>query len=299
MQLDLLGWEHTVDGAVAAAGRAARAGFGTYWLPQVDSIDAFVALGVIVREVDGIGVGIGVEPIQTSHPFVVARRALTVAQVAGDRRFTLGLGMSHRPVVEGMWGYEWRPPVTHMSEFLDAISPLLAGEPASASGRFVSARGELAVRANRPDVLLAALGPRMLELAGSRTAGTITWMVGPRTLADHTVPTVTAAARAAGRGVPRVVAGFPVCVTADIAGARRRAADEYRVYGVLPSYREMLEREGADGPEDVAVIGSAESVAQALSGIVAAGATAVAVSPFGSASERRATWEMLAGLAGG
>jgi 5,10-methylenetetrahydromethanopterin reductase len=146
-------------------------------------------------------------------------------------------------------------------------------------------------------VLVAALGPAMLKLAGEVADGTITWLVGPHTLRDHIVPSITAAASAAGRAVPRVVVGLPVCVTADPDAARERAARTFGVYKDLPSYRAMLDREGAAGPADVAVVGDEEAVAEQLRRLAGIGATDFAAPLFGRPEERRRTLELLGMLA--
>jgi alkanesulfonate monooxygenase SsuD/methylene tetrahydromethanopterin reductase-like flavin-dependent oxidoreductase (luciferase family) len=123
-------------------------------------------------------------------------------------------------------------------------------------------------------------------------------MVGPRTLAEHTVPAITAAAESAGRGAPQVIVGVPVCVTDDPAGALQRAGTAYAIYGQLPSYRAMLDREGVEAPEEIAVIGGGAEVGERLHGLVEAGATLVAASEFGTVGEREATREVLVGLLG-
>jgi 5,10-methylenetetrahydromethanopterin reductase len=148
-----------------------------------------------------------------------------------------------------------------------------------------------------PPVLIAALGPVMLHLAAELTEGTVTWMVGPATLADHIVPTITAAASAAGRPQPRVVVTLPVCVGADPDAARARADRIFAVYGQLPSYRAMLDREGVAGPADVAVVGSEEDVAAQLARIAAAGATEFSAAVYGAPDEVRRSHALLGELA--
>jgi F420-dependent oxidoreductase-like protein len=203
----------------------------------------------------------------------MAAQALTVSAASGGR-FTLGIGLSHQMVIEQMFGYSFDQPARHMREYLEALGPLLAGQPVSMSGETVTARATLDVPDAPPvPVLVAALGPRMLDLAARLAAGTVTWMTGPRTLAEHTVPTITAAAEAAGMPAPRVVAALPVAVTDDPAGARERAAAIFQVYGMLPSYRAMLDREGASGPADVALVGTATEVRAGLDAMRDAGVT--------------------------
>jgi alkanesulfonate monooxygenase SsuD/methylene tetrahydromethanopterin reductase-like flavin-dependent oxidoreductase (luciferase family) len=145
-------------------------------------------------------------------------------------------------------------------------------------------------------VLIAALAPRMLQLAGAVADGTITWMTGPATLADHTIPSITKAARDAGKPEPRVCASLPVCVTDDADAARAHAAEEFSVYGSLPSYRAMLDREGAAGPADVAIVGDASLVRDGVARLADIGVTDFAPALFGSRDERTATREVLANL---
>jgi F420-dependent oxidoreductase-like protein len=263
-------------------------GLRSWWLPHVFGYDALTLLGWLAGEVTGIGFGTAVVPTWTRHPMVMAQQALTVAALSPGR-FTLGLGLSHQVVIEGMLGIPWHRPVRHLSEYLDVLLPLLAERRHGAV--------QLSAEAPTPPVLVAALGPKMLELAGARTDGTLTWMSGPRTLASHTVPGLRRAAEAAGRLDPQVVAGFPVCVTDDPAKARERAARAYAIYGQLPSYRAMLDREGVAGPEDLAVVGDEASVSERLAEAEAAGATEVVASLFGRPEEKDRSLALLARLA--
>jgi alkanesulfonate monooxygenase SsuD/methylene tetrahydromethanopterin reductase-like flavin-dependent oxidoreductase (luciferase family) len=128
------------------------------------------------------------------------------------------------------------------------------------------------------------------------TDGTATWMTGPRTIGDHVAPTITAAAEAAGRPAPRVVVGLPVCVTDDVDRARELAAKTFAVYGGLPSYRAMLDREGAEGPADVAIVGDEETVATAVRGLFDLGATEFNAAPFGNTEGVARTTALLASL---
>jgi F420-dependent oxidoreductase-like protein len=297
VRIDILGWERTVDDAIAAARQAVNAGVSMYWLPRLLGLDPIVTLAVVARHVPSLGLGAGVVPVQTMHAMTLAQQSLTLSAASGGR-FTLGVGLSHRPVVEGMWGLPFDRPITRMSEYLDALLPLLSEGHVAVSGETATAIGSVDIDAPPVPVLVAALGPQMLRLAGRRAAGTLTWMVGPATLAALTVPTIRAAAEEAGRPEPEIVAGFPVCVTEDPARALERAAARYQLYGHLPSYRAMLDREGAAGPADVAVVGSSAEVGERLVELCDLGVTGVAVSPFGSRAERQETWEVLAELAG-
>lgn len=295
MDIGIFRYEPTVDRAVDQIRIAAEQGFGAFWMPQIFGLDALTTLAVAAREVPDIRLGTGVVPVYRQHPMALAQQALTVAQV-GKGRLTLGIGLSHQVVVESLWGLSYDRPLRYMREYLAALGPLLNGEETAASGEVVTARGAVDVRAPAPEVLVAALGPKMLELAGRVADGTVTWMVGPKTLAEHIVPTIGAAASTAGRAEPQVAVSLPVCVTDRPDQATERAAAEFVMYGTLPSYRSMLDREGVAGPEDVAIIGSADEVATRLAAVDDAGATAFAASEFGTPDERAATRDLLISL---
>jgi alkanesulfonate monooxygenase SsuD/methylene tetrahydromethanopterin reductase-like flavin-dependent oxidoreductase (luciferase family) len=167
--------------------------------------------------------------------------------------------------------------------------PLLRRETVRFQGETVSASVALEVDVPAPQVIVAALGTGMLELAGEVADGTATWMTGPKTLAEHIVPTIRAAAERAGRPLPRVIAALPVCVTDDVAAARRRADEVFAIYGTLPSYRAMLDREGAAGPGDAAIVGNEAAVRGALAELDAAGVDDFSASPIGSRDEIKRT----------
>jgi 5,10-methylenetetrahydromethanopterin reductase len=263
-----------IDALVNALGKARDEGFRRVWMAQMPfDGDLVTALAVALREVDTIEVGSAVLPIQNQHPVQMAQKALTLNTIAGGR-FILGLGMTHQAVTEGMWGIPYDKPVRRMREYLDALQPLLAGQAVNAVGETVTARGALQIAgAPTPEIYLAALGPQMLKLCGKRTAGTLTWMCGPKTLGEHISPTLRAAAEEAGRpkDAVRVVAGLPVSVTDDVAGARAQAAEQFGMYGTLPSYRAMLDREGYANPEDAAIIGDEKTVSDRLDELSALG----------------------------
>ena len=173
-----------------------------------------------------------------------------------------------------MYGYSFDRPARHMREYLSVLLPLLDGTAVSVDGSTLSAHIGLSVpRAGRVPVLLAALAPRMLALAGEQTDGTVLWMTGPATVRDYVVPAISAAAGAAGRSSPRIVCSLPVCVTGDPAAARASADKELAIYGQLPSYRAMLDREGAAGPGDVAIVGDEDAVAAQIAELADAGVT--------------------------
>ncbi|GAA0555998.1 LLM class F420-dependent oxidoreductase [Actinomadura livida] len=253
--------------------RAADDGFTSAWISQIFGLDAQMALAVAGSGVPGIELGTAVVPTYPRHPAVMAQQARTTA-LAVEGRFTLGIGLSHKIVIEDMYGYDFARPVRHMDEYLSVLLPLLEGDAASFKGETLQGNIGLSVpNEGRVPVLLAALGPKMLKLAAERTDGTVLWMTGPVTVRDHIAPTITAAAKAAGRPDPRVVCVLPVCVTDDVDQAREQAGQTFEMYGMLPSYRAMMDREGVDGPADLAIVGDEDEVAAKLDELAAAGVT--------------------------
>ncbi len=273
--------------------RAADDGFRSAWMNNIFGLDALTALAVTGGAVPGIELGTAVVPTYPRHPAALAQQALTTAAATGGR-LTLGVGPSHQIVIEDMFGYRFDKPVQHTREYLSILRPLLHGQPASFTGQQLSAHITLSTPAPGPvPLLLAALGPAMLRVAGELADGTVLWMTGPVTVREHIVPTITAAADAAGRPSPRVVCILPVCVTSDPAAARAAAAQVFAIYGQLPSYRAMLDREGAAGPEDVALVGDEAAVAAQLGTLAEAGVTDFVAGEYGRGEDAVRTREFL------
>jgi 5,10-methylenetetrahydromethanopterin reductase len=248
-------------------------GFASFWLAQIFGVDALTALAVAGSQVPSIELGTAVVPVQPRHPQMLASQALTTQAAVGGR-LALGIGLSHQMVVENMWGMSYAKPYSYLTEYLDALLPMLRGEPADVHGEQVTAVGSVTVSdVEAPPVLVAALGAKMLRLAGSIADGTITWCTGPKTLAGHIAPTISGAAADAGRPAPRIVAALPVAVTDDPDGTREAVARSLQIYGQLPSYRSMLDLEGVDGPGDLAMLGDEAEVGTQLDSLVEAGVT--------------------------
>jgi 5,10-methylenetetrahydromethanopterin reductase len=239
---------------------AEEKGFDTVWLANVFGLDAVNTLAICGWETQRIEFGTAVTPTYPRHPTALAQQAVTTSVACGGR-FTLGIGLSHKMVIEDMLGFSYAKPASHMNEYLQVIAPLLKGEAVDFQGKEYNCKLALDVPDAKPvPLLVAALGPRMLEIAGTYADGTTTWVTGPKTLESHVIPVISKAADAAGKSAPRIVAGLPVAVTNDPESAKAQVAKSLKVYGMLPSYRAMLDREGAAGPEDVALIGDEATV---------------------------------------
>ncbi len=253
-----------LDGLVSQVRELEQRGFATAWMANIFGLDAISALTVVGRETERIELGTAVVPTYPRHPFAIAQQALT-AQAAARGRFVLGIGLSHKVVIENMLGFSYDRPARHMRESLEVLTPLLRGENVAHDGPLYRVHAGLQVPgADRLPLLVAALGPTMLKLTGKLADGTVTWMTGTRTLETHIGPRLREAAKQAGRPEPRVVAGFPIAITSKPDDARELAGRMFQMYGQLPSYRAMLDREGVEGPGDVAIVGDESSVAAEL-----------------------------------
>lgn len=264
----------TLDQLIGSARLAHEHGFDSWWVPQIFGFEALSLLGIVGREVPDIELGTAVVPVYPRHPVTMAQEALT-AQAAAPGRITLGIGLSHQMVIENMFGMSFDRPAQYMADYLAILKPLLHGESVAHQGEALTASMGLMMPAGiaPPGLVIAALGPRKLALTGAVADGTVTWMTGPKTLADHIVPSITSAAADAGRPAPRIIAALPVLVTDDVDGARARCGSIFEMYGFLPSYRAMLDREGVGGPADVAIIGSADAVRSQIAALADVGVT--------------------------
>lgn len=289
-------WTGDFDQIVDEVDFAAAAGLDIYWMAQVPRFDAITAVPLLAARAPQLKFGTAVVAIYHRHPVALASQALTASLLTGGR-FTLGIGLLHRPVIEGMFEMSFDRPVRHMREYLDILGPSLEQQPVDVSGQTVSFHGRLDVPHAPPcPLMIAALGDQMLRLCGRRASGTITFMTGPRTIREHVVPVLSAAADQAGRPAPRVVALVPVTVTSDIDRARARAAKLLAGYGQMPSYRAMLDREGLRNPEDFALIGHEDEVRSGLDAFVQAGATDIGLYVMTTAHDRDRTRALIATL---
>jgi F420-dependent oxidoreductase-like protein len=286
----------TIADAVAQVQAAEADGFASVWFSNIFAKDAMTVCAVAGAATSRIELGTFVVPTFPRHPFVMAQQAASTNDAAGGR-FTLGIGLSHQVVIESMLGLSFDHPARHMQEYLAVLLPLLREGAVNLQGEVFRVSATLQKAGAAPSVIVAALGTRMLELTGAVADGTGTWTTGVKTLRDHVVPKITAAAAAAGRPAPRIIAALPVCVTADPVAARETAATEFAIYGHLPSYRAMLDREGAATPGDVAVVGDEQVVGTQVAELAEAGVTEFAATLYGSKTEVGRGRALLASLA--
>ena len=246
------GTKESIDDVVRLGKEIEAAGLDHVWIANIFSFDAITTLSLIGRETSRVRLGTAVTPTYPRHPGALAQQAMTTA-AATRNRFTLGIGLSHQVVIENMFGMSYDKPAKHMREYLSVLMPLLRGETASFQGEQYSVQGlslDIPGVTDLP-VVVAALGPAMIKLTAELADGTNTWMVGPKTMEQHIIPSF----QAAGKDTPAIVAGMPIVLTTNIDDAKEKIAQNLTVYGQLPSYRAMLDREGAAGPADIAIVG--------------------------------------------
>jgi 5,10-methylenetetrahydromethanopterin reductase len=285
-----------VQTLLAEMSRAEERGMQSIWVANVPrGFDALTLLALAGQHTRAVELGTFVVPTYPRHPAALAQQALTTNAATGGR-LVLGIGLSHRVVMEQGLGFDWSHPIRHMREYLTCLTGLLSGAPVTFAGEefHITNFGITVPGATPPPVLVAALGPQMLRLAGRHADGTALWMGGAHYLASDAVPTITAAASDAGRPAPRIVAGLPVCVTDNADAVRAEADHAFAAYGRLPSYRAVLDKEGAASPADVSLIGDEAAVLAGLRTLARAGATDLVAAVYTPAGENAArTYDLL------
>ncbi|HXW32976.1 MAG TPA: TIGR03564 family F420-dependent LLM class oxidoreductase, partial [Acidimicrobiales bacterium] len=256
---------------------AEGAGLSSVWVPQIpDEFDAMTMAAIIGGATSEVEIGTAVVPVQPRHPIALAQQALSVQAVC-DGRFRLGLGVSHHWIIDEMLGMPYEHPSLTMRCYLDVLDQAFRGTgPVDVENELFRVHNPLDITDLSPTpVLLAALGPVMLRLAGERTDGTILWMADERAIDTHVAPTITKAAEAAGRGRPRIVAGVPVCCCLDqqvpVALARtNRILSEAEV---SPNYQKLLNHGDAREVGDLLAAGSERTIEKRFRAFADAGAT--------------------------
>jgi F420-dependent oxidoreductase-like protein len=295
---------------VADAEAAEKAGFASIWVPQLPGdFDALTAVALMGRATARVELGTAVVPIQTRHPIAMAQQVLST-QAACDGRLTLGLGVSHHWIVEDMLGLPYERPARQMRSYLEVLNAAFAGPgPVDVENEGYRVHNPLDVTdiASTP-ILVAALAPVMLRIAGEQSSGTILWMADERAIAEHVAPRIAKAAAEAGRPAPRIVAGVPVCLCSkdEVDGARSWANHVLGHAEFSPNYQRLLERGDATDVGDILAAGDESAVLARLRSFADVGVTdlSVRVLPIGSdraarIESRRRTEAFLASLCPG
>ena len=291
MRIGLTGVGATVDKVVAQAKEAEADGFTSLWYASLVTGDPLVAIAVAGRETSRIELGTAVLQTYPCHPLLQANRAVSVADAMGRPGFTLGIGPSHESVIRGVFGLSYDHPGRNTEEYVRILTDVLRGQAVDVDGEDWSAHsaGRAASSAHPIPVLVSALGPRLLRVAGEVADGSVLWMAPARAIETHVAPKLHAAAAAAGRPTPRIVAGLPVAVHDDEVEAREAAVANSTMYAGLPNYERILEIGDAASPADAAIVGDEKSVAAQLQSLLDAGATDVWAAVFAVGDDRSAS----------
>jgi F420-dependent oxidoreductase-like protein len=291
MRIGLSGGAAGIDRMIEQATEAEADGFSSLWYAGAIGGDPLVPMALAGRASATIELGTSVLQTYACHPALQANRAAAVAAAMGRAGFTLGIGPSHRPVIEAAYGLSYDHPGRHTEEYLTVLTELLDHGTVDFDGD--DFRVHVAGRVQKPEhpvpVLVAALGPRLLRVAGERTDGTILWMGNARAIETHVAPRLRAAASSAGRPEPRIVAGLPVAVHDDVDAARQVAGAQFTLYGQLPNYRRILDHGEVDGPAEAAIVGDEASVRTQIQSLFDAGATDVWAAIFPVGEDRKAS----------
>ena len=292
MRIGLTGGASTPHKIVEQARRAEADGFHSLWYASVVSGDPLVAMALAGRETSTIELGTAVLQTYPCHPLLQANRAASVVAAMGRPGFTLGIGPSHETLIRDVYGLSYDHPGRNTEEYVTILAGLLRGEDVDFDGEdwTTHSAGRMTAIAHPVPVLLAALSPRLLRVAGQLADGAVLWMAPPRAIETHVAPRIHAAAAAAGRPAPRIVAGLPVAVHDDVAEARAAAGATAAAYAGMPNYQRILALGGAHHPAEAAIVGSEASVRAQLQGLIDAGATDawVNIVPVGDSRDARA-----------
>ncbi|MDT5251072.1 MAG: hypothetical protein QOE48_216 [Mycobacterium sp.] len=260
---------------------AEAAGMDTAWIPQVpNDFDALLAVALMGTRTTRIELGTAVVPLQAQHPIALARQALST-QAATGGRLALGVGPSHHWIISDMLGLPYERPAAYTRDYLEVLTAAFSGPgPVDVVNETFTVHNPLDLAPVAPlPVLVAALGPVMLSLAGERADGTVLWMADERAVAEHVVPRITKAADNAGRAAPRIVAGIPVCLCApsEVDAARERANRILGEAEVSPNYQRLLDYGDARDVGDLCAAGDETAILARMRRFADAGVTDLSV----------------------
>ena len=300
MRIGITARGSTPDEVVQHAREAERDGFSSVWYSHLLMGDPLAVMVLAGRATSSIELGTAVLQTYPCHPLLQANRTSATATAMGRAGLTVGLGPSHRHIVEDVYGLSYDHPGRSTEDYLRIYTGLMRGEEVEYDGQdwSVHSAKRMVAPSNPVPVLLAALSPRLLRVAGQYADGTIMWMAPPAAIESHVAPTIQKAAVSAGRSAPRIVAGLPVAVHPDVDEARAAAAESAVLYDQVPNYRRIMELGHVSSAAEASIVGDATSVRAQLEAILDAGATDIwaGIFPVGEdqAGSVRRTYEALA-----
>ncbi len=284
----------TLDESVARARQAEDLGYESVWTIQLPNArDASLVLAAYAAATKLVKLGTGVLPIYTRHPTAMVQMAATLDELSGGR-FILGIGISHRVTVEAMWGLRLESPVDSMREYLTIVRTSLRDGACSFDGPHFTARWTYSGprRADLP-VMISALNPRMLELAGELADGVVLYMCAPSYIRSKVIPALRAGREKAGKSLDgfEVVAAIDACLTTDRSAAMEVYRKTVERYASLPFYRKAMDASGfkeeldadtvSEGMIDqLAAIGDERQIREAIRRYRESGVTLPGIGPF-------------------
>jgi len=288
MRIGLTGGGSSVDSIVRQAQKAEADGFSSLWYASGVAGDPLVAMAFAGRATQSIELGTAVLQTYPCHPLLQANRVVAAANGMGRPGLTLGLGPSHAPVVEGVLGLSYENPGRHTEEYLRIIAALLRTGDADVDGAdwSVHSGGRMAESDHPIPILLSALSPRMLGIAGRFADGVVLWMASAAAIGTSIVPLLQTAAVEAGRPGPRVVAGLPVAVHDDLGQARDAVNATAVGYAGMRNFKRIIDAGGGASPADVAILGAESTVRRRIADLSAVGVTDVWAQPVAVGDDR-------------
>jgi F420-dependent oxidoreductase-like protein len=285
----------TLDESVARAREAERLGYESVWVTQLpDARDASLVLAAYAAETQWVRLGTGVLPIYTRHPTAMAQMAASLDELSAGR-FILGIGVSHRVTVESMWGMKLEHPVDAMREYVSIVRTGLRDGSANADGEHFSAHWSYsAPRRSELPIMISALSPRMLELAGEIADGVVLWMLSPKYTREVVIPHIETGRRKAGKSMEgfEIVSAVQSCLTTDLPAARDVFRKVIERYSNLPFYRKAMDASGyADNlaadrvtdemVDDLGALGDEARIKESIARFRDAGVTLPCIFPIG------------------
>ena len=288
MRIGLTGGGTSVDSIVRQAQDAEADGFHSLWYASVVAGDPLVAMAIAGRETTRIELGTAVLQTYPCHPLLQANRVAAAANAMGRPGLTLGLGPSHEPIVRGVLGLSYDHPGRNTEEYLRIIGDLLHGVDVDFDGTDWSTHsaGRMAALDHPVPLLLSAMSPRMLRIAGRFADGVVLWMASATAIATRITPVLRGSAEQHGRARPRIVAGLPVAVHDDLSEAAAAVAGTASVYAGMTNYQRIIQAGGGAEAADVAIIGDEASVRGQLQDLLEAGATDIWAQPVAVGGDR-------------
>jgi F420-dependent oxidoreductase-like protein len=228
---------------------AEHAGVRQIWMTQgPTNVDSLTVLAVAATRTSTIRVGTSILPTYPRHPLAVVAQVSAFNELAPGR-LRLGIGASHRPMIEGIYGIEMTAPLAHTREYISVLRAALWEGKVDYHGRFYNVTASLPGTARVP-ILVSALGSGAFQAAGELTDGALSWNCPVPYLLKRALPALQEGAKQAQRPAPPLVAHIPVALGTDHQAVLSAARKQLGMYGRLPFYRHMFAEAGYPVPED-------------------------------------------------